>query len=89
MAFVTAKTKGGGEWVQKFVETLDKDKCIACGRCFKACPSSVMTLTEEEDEDGDEVKYMILVNAENCIGCMVCSKVSSKGCFEHVTMDVA
>ena len=52
MAYAMAKTKGGGEWVQKFAETLDKEKCIACGRCYKACPSSVMTLTEEEDEDG-------------------------------------
>ena len=89
MAFVTAKTKGGGEWVQKFAETLDKEKCIACGRCYKACPSSVMTLTEEEDEDGDEHKYMILVNAENCIGCLVCAKVCPKGCFEHLPMEVA
>jgi Nif-specific ferredoxin III len=89
MAYAMARTKGGGEWVQKFVENLDKEKCIACGRCYKACPSSVMTLTEEEDEDGDEQKYMILVNAENCIGCLVCSKVCPKGCFEHIPMEVA
>ncbi len=89
MAYAMARTKGGGEWVQKFAESLDKEKCIACGRCFKACPSSVMTLTEEEDEDGDEHKYMILVNAENCIGCLVCAKVCPKGCFEHVPMEVA
>ena len=83
MAFLMARTKGGGEWVQKFVTALDKDKCIACGRCYKSCPSSVMTLDEDEDEDGDEVKFMILVNDENCIGCLVCAKVCPKGCFTH------
>ena len=83
MSFIMAKTKGGGEWVQKFVTVLDKSKCIACGRCYKACPSSVMTLNEEEDEDGEEVKFMHLVNDENCIGCLVCTKVCPKGCFTH------
>ena len=83
MAYLMARTKGGGEWVQKFVMSLDKDNCIACGRCYKACPSSVMTLHSEEDEDGDEVKFMVLVNDENCIGCLACSKVCPKGCFKH------
>jgi Nif-specific ferredoxin III len=84
MGNMVAMTKGGGAWVQKFVEELNKENCIACGRCYKACPSSVMTLHEEEDEDGDDVKFMKLVNDENCIGCMVCSKVCPKGCFTHL-----
>ncbi len=86
MANLMAKTKGGGDWVQNFVMSLDKDKCIACGRCYKACPSSVMTLDEEEDEDGDDRKFMKLVNDLNCLGCMACSKVCPKGCFEHKPM---
>jgi Nif-specific ferredoxin III len=84
MGSLMAATKGGGTWVQKFVEELDKEKCIACGRCYKACPSSVMTLHEEEDEDGEEFKFMKLVNDENCIGCLVCAKVCPKGCFTHL-----
>jgi Nif-specific ferredoxin III len=89
MAFVMARTKGGGEWVQKFVESIDKEKCIACGRCYKACPSSVMTLDAVEDEDGDEQKFMILVNAENCIGCLVCAKVCPKACYVHLAQEIA
>lgn len=83
MAYLMARTKAGGEWVQKFVMALDKEKCIACGRCYKCCPSSVMTLDEEEDDEGEEHKFMKLVNDENCLGCMACSKVCPKGCFEH------
>lgn len=86
MNYLKAKTKGGGEWIQKFVVSLDAQKCIACGRCYKSCPSSVMTLFEEEDEDGEEKKFMKLVNDENCIGCMVCAKVCPKGCFSHEAM---
>ena len=89
MAYVTAKTKGGGEWVQKFVESIDKEKCIACGRCYKCYPSAVMTMDVEEDEDGDEQKFMILVNAENCLGCMACAKVCPKACYVHTPMEVA
>jgi formate hydrogenlyase subunit 6/NADH:ubiquinone oxidoreductase subunit I len=42
-----------------------------------------MTLHTEEDEDGDEFKFMVLVNDENCIGCLACAKVCPKGCFTH------
>lgn len=89
MAHLMAMTKGGGAWVQKFVETLDKENCIGCGRCYKACPASVMTLHTEEDEDGDEVKYMKLINDENCIGCVACAKVCPKGCFTHLAKEAA
>ncbi len=78
-----AKTKAGAEWVQKFVVALDKEKCIACGRCYKACPSNVMNLEEGENDDGDEIKYMVLENDGDCIGCLVCEKVCPKGCFSH------
>lgn len=75
--------KNGKEWIQEFVVSLNAEDCIACGRCYKACPSDVMTLTEEEDEDGDERMFMILVNDGECIGCKVCAKVCPKDCFEH------
>ena len=78
-----AKTKAGAEWIQKFVVSLDKTKCIACGRCYKACPSEVMSLCEEEDDEGEDIKFMVLENDSGCIGCLVCAKVCPKGCFEH------
>lgn len=82
-----ALKKNGTEWTQEFVESLNGDDCIGCGRCFKACPSSVMTLEtiEFEDEDGDEDErnVMVLVNDGECIGCLVCSKVCPKNCFTH------
>ncbi|MFP4333147.1 MAG: ferredoxin III, nif-specific [Campylobacterales bacterium] len=75
--------KNGSEWVQEFVEALNKEDCIACGRCYKACPSGVMTLEEDEDEDGEDIMFMVIVNDGECIGCKVCAKVCPKGCFEH------
>lgn len=79
----TLLKKNGKEWIQEFVTELNKEDCIACGRCFKACPSNCMTLIEEEDEDGDEKMVMVLVNDGECIGCKVCAKVCPKGCFSH------
>jgi Nif-specific ferredoxin III len=75
--------KNGSEWVQEFIESLNKEDCIACGRCYKACPSGVMTLEEDEDEDGEDIMFMVIVNDGECIGCKVCAKVCPKGCFEH------
>ena len=83
MSSHTAKRKNGTDWVQVFVSALDAAACIACGRCYKACPSGVMELDYTEDDEENEIGFMKLVDDENCIGCQVCSKVCPKHCFSH------
>jgi len=34
----------GAEWTPTFVQELNEDKCIGCGRCFKVCPRGVLEL---------------------------------------------
>jgi Nif-specific ferredoxin III len=78
-----ATRKDGSRWYPTFVEVLDKAKCIACGRCYKSCPSGVMELDSYEDDEENEINFMKLVNDANCIGCKVCAGVCPRGCFEH------
>ncbi|NVC95012.1 ferredoxin III, nif-specific [Vibrio natriegens] len=81
-------TRGGEPWVPQFIEAIDKQSCIGCGRCFKVCSRDVFDLVENDDIDEDDDYYdedevmmvMTLKNAEDCIGCEACSKVCPKNC---------
>jgi Nif-specific ferredoxin III len=42
---------------------------------------------EDEDEEEVERKVMVVTNPENCIGCEACSRICSKNCYSHVTLD--
>lgn len=93
---ITGTTRGGAEWTPAFVQTLNQNNCIGCGRCFKVCPRDVFELVErdsiegledkiddDDDDDDDETMVMNLMNAMDCIGCQACSKVCPKKCFSH------
>ena len=87
----------GAVWTPAFVASLDDQKCIGCGRCFKVCPRGVLELvglTEDGerisvDVDGDdddeeyEKKVMTIAHQELCIGCTACSKICPKKCYTH------
>ncbi len=97
MATLTGLTLGGQTWTPKFVQEINQDKCIGCGRCFKACGRNVLSLralNEEgefvDDEDGDEIerKVMTILNAINCIGCQACARVCPKNCYTHEALAV-
>ncbi len=92
----------GATWTPNFVISLDEEKCIGCGRCFKVCPRGVLELVglnaegeyvhvDEDDEDGDdeyEKKVMTLAHKELCIGCTACSKICPKKCYTHAPAQV-
>jgi Nif-specific ferredoxin III len=95
-----AVTLPSGEvWTPTFVESLDQEKCIGCGRCFKVCPRGVLQLVglnadgdyvqvDEDDEDeGDDEEYekkvMTIAHKELCIGCTACSRICPKKCYTH------
>lgn len=87
MAVISYKTKGGKEWIPRYVVSINQEDCIGCGRCFKACGRDVLMLItpdeDDEDMDDDAKSYMSIANIENCIGCEACSRVCPKKCFTH------
>jgi Nif-specific ferredoxin III len=97
MADYTVILPGGSIWVPQFVESLNQQKCIGCGRCFRVCGRDVLQLvgiTEDgetlpldadaEDEDEEyEKKVMTIAHPGNCVGCEACSKICPKKCYTH------
>ncbi|MCE0495422.1 ferredoxin III, nif-specific [Vibrio salinus] len=89
MSNIKSLTRGGEEWEPQFIQEINQDDCIGCGRCYKVCSRDVFNLIEKEaDEDDDDDYYdddevmmvMTIENENDCIGCMACSKVCPKNC---------
>lgn len=96
MSVVTINLPDGRSWTPKFVNAINEEKCIGCGRCFKVCPRGVLELVGLNDEgerisvdlDGDdddeyEKKVMTIAHQELCIGCTACSRICPKKCYTH------
>jgi Nif-specific ferredoxin III len=87
---ITNYTRGGQTWTPKFLESINVEKCIGCGRCYKVCGRGVLELIEKpfegEDEYGDDMgnKVMSIINPQNCIGCESCARTCTKKCQTHV-----
>lgn len=97
MSKLTGLTRGEKTWIPQFVESINQDLCIGCGRCFKVCGRNVLqlkALNEEgefvEDEDDEEIerKVMTIANLDNCIGCQACSKICPKKCYTHAAYEL-
>lgn len=95
MSAVTGLTFGGSTWIPKFLQEIDWSRCLGCGRCFKVCGRGVMQLkamneegefVEDEHEEESERKVMVVVNADNCVGCEACSRICPKKCHVHVAL---
>jgi len=88
MALLTGTTKGGASWTPTFVESVDHEKCIGCGRCFKSCSRKVLGPIEIEDEETDTINMkMEIVNGDACIGCAGCGVACPKNCFSFAPME--
>ena len=98
---ITGLTAGGAIWTPAFVQSIDKTRCIGCGRCYKVCPRDVFDLTDRadvlsadelddfEDLDEDNAQVMSIANGLDCIGCSACSRVCPKDCFTHAPVALA
>ncbi len=86
---ITGLTCGGREWAPEFVLAIDQQRCIGCGRCFKACGRSVLELIDKpykgDDEFGDDMgnKVMSIKDKDDCIGCGACARTCTKKCYTH------
>ena len=79
MSPITGTTRGGKPWTPTFVDAIDGEKCIACGRCYKICGRSVLELvprTADGDDEGNKV--MSPAQSDNCIGCTACARACVK-----------
>lgn len=84
-----ALTRGGLEWTPRYLESIDADKCIGCGRCYKVCGQDVMAPIERpiDDEDEDEAcggTVMSVASPGSCIGCQACARSCAKKAHVHV-----
>ena len=67
------------------IAQVDKEKCVACGKCVATCPKSLIELVPysaphkvqcNSKEFGKAVKE---VCSAGCIGCKMCTKVCEEG----------
>lgn len=90
------KTRDGSPWEPMYLETIDPELCIGCGRCFKVCGRHVMTMkgVDEEgelvDPEDDEAERMVMtiVDKGKCIGCRSCAQVCGKKAQTHLAASV-
>jgi len=76
----------GEAWEPKFVQTINEETCIGCGRCFKG--ERVKVSDDEDDDEEYEKKVMTIAHQEMCIGCTACSKICPKKCYTHAAATV-
>jgi Nif-specific ferredoxin III len=69
---------GGSEWTPYFVESIDLEKCIGCGRCVKVCSQGTLGFGPKDgDEDADRMQSNI-ANKDKCIGCKACGATCAR-----------
>lgn len=57
----------------KRIVFVDKNRCVACGVCIKACPKSAISVYRGCYATVDDAK---------CVGCGICTKACPVGCIE-------
>ena len=75
------------------------DRCIACGRCAKACPNGLLSLRPLENtvavrcSSADNGRATKLACSAGCIGCRMCEKKCPNGAVTvrdfHAVIDYA
>lgn len=67
------------------VAVVDKEKCVACGKCITECPNNliefvpVSSTCKVQCNSNDKGKDVNAACSVGCIGCMMCVKVCESG----------
>ena len=67
------------------VAVVDKEKCVACGKCVATCPKNLIELVPAKAEklvachSKDKGKDVRVACKTGCIGCMICVKQCEAG----------
>ena len=57
----------------KKLAVVDRDRCVACGACAKACPKGAICVWKG---------CYAIVDREKCVGCGLCVQTCPAGCME-------
>ena len=87
MAYYTGQTKDGSSWTPTFVESIDDEKCLGCGRCYKGCSRKVLGFKEIDEEDSARM-FMFVENPGACIGCAACGVTCPKKAFSFKPLEI-
>lgn len=66
--------------IQDGIAVIDKDKCVACGKCVSACPKHIIELLPAKNKvkvqcsSKDIGKNVMQVCSVGCIACKICEK---------------
>jgi Fe-S-cluster-containing hydrogenase component 2 len=76
------------------IAIVDKEKCVACGKCILECPNNLIELVPVSADykvgcsSKDKGKDVIASCSVGCIACMKCTKVCEYDAI-HVTNNLA
>ncbi|MGI6066588.1 MAG: NuoI/complex I 23 kDa subunit family protein [Bacillota bacterium] len=58
---------------------INREKCIACGLCAKACPNQVITMKTVKDENNKRQLAGYEMNMQYCLFCGLCAESCPTG----------
>jgi Nif-specific ferredoxin III len=85
-------TRDGTAWQPLYLDSIDIETCIGCGRCFKVCGQGVLETAAvnedgeivDPDEEESEKTVMVVAHPGLCIGCKACMRVCTTKAQAHV-----
>lgn len=91
MPALATLARDGRSWTPLYLDDIDGELCIGCGRCFKVCGQGVLAMggmTEDGDlvaADDDEAERMVMTIADGgaCVGCGACARVCGTKAQTH------